>query len=278
MSRLETRFRALRQQNRAGLVTFTMAGDPDLDGSLNLLRGLPTAGADVIEVGMPFSDPMADGPAIQAAGRRALKFGMTVRRTLELVAHVRANDVHTPIVLMGYYNPIYRFGPDRFVEVARAAGVDGLIVVDLPPEEDEELRPLAAKAGIDFIRLVAPTTGEARLERILAEVNGFIYYVAVRGITGAGSAPIAEIAEAVQRIRRKTTLPVAVGFGIRTPEQAAAVAKVADAAVVGSAIVERLAEHLTADGASTGAVAQALALVRGLARAVRAARVAPVRS
>jgi tryptophan synthase alpha chain len=250
-----------------------MAGDPDFDTSLEILRGLPDSGADVIEIGMPFSDPMADGPAIQVAGQRALKAGMTLQRTLDLVARFRQGDSATPIVLMGYYNPIYQFGPARFVESARTAGVDGLIVVDLPPEEDAELRPLAASAGIDTIRLTAPTTGEERLRAVLAQASGFVYYVSVLGTTGAKSASAADVAAAMGRIRRHTKLPIAVGFGIKTPGQAAAIAREADAAVVGSALVQVIGQEV-ASGRGTAA---ALGFVRSLGQAVRTARLATAR-
>lgn len=263
MNRIGERFAALRRENRGGLVTFTMAGHPDYATSLEILRGLPGAGVDIIEIGMPFSDPMADGPAIQAAGLRALKGGMTLRRTLDLVAAFRRTDAATPVILMGYYNPIYRFGPERFVEAARAAGIDGLIIVDLPPEEDAELRPLASAAGIATVRLLAPTTDDQRMKVVLKDAGGFVYYVSVLGTTGARSADAADVARAVARIRKHTRLPVAVGFGIKTPEQAAAVARAADAAVVGSALVQVID--------SEGAPA-ALDFARRLGAAVRAAR------
>jgi tryptophan synthase alpha chain len=269
VSRIETRFAKLRQENRAALVTFVMAGDPDFDTALKIVENLPAAGADVIEIGMPFSDPMADGPAIQAAGLRALKGGMTLRRTLELVKRFRAKDKDTPIILMGYYNPIYRFGPEAFAAAARDAGADGLIIVDLPPEEEVELRPLATQAGLATIRLIAPTTDDKRLPVVLKDASGFVYYVAVLGPTGTKSAAATEVAAAVARIRTHTKLPVAVGFGIKTPEQAADIARVAAAAVVGTALVQVIekAPPATASGAAAD-------FVRALAMAVRGARLA----
>ncbi|HEY0526616.1 MAG TPA: tryptophan synthase subunit alpha [Stellaceae bacterium] len=273
--RLARRFAALRAQGRAGLVTYFTAGDPDAETFARLLAGLPAAGADVIEIGMPFSDPMADGPAIQAAGLRAIEAGMTLRGTLALVRafRERSGDVETPIVLMGYYNPIYRYGVPAFVADARAAGVDGLIVVDLPPEEDEELCIPAQAAGLDFVRLATPTTIGARLPVVLRRAGGFVYYVSIAGITGTRSPSTEAVAEAVARLRAATDLPIAVGFGIRTPEQAAAIARVADAAVVGSALVQRLADNLDADGrARPGLVDAVLADVRALAAGVRGAR------
>jgi len=271
--RIEARFAALRAEGRAGLVAFLMAGDPDGATSARLIAGLPAAGADLIEIGMPFSDPMADGPAIQAAGQRALKSGMTLQGTLDIVRRFRTADATTPVVLMGYYNPVYRRGGERFVAEAAAAGVDGLIIVDLPPEEADELLPFAETAGLAVIRLTAPTTDEARLPAVLARSSGFVYHVAIAGITGTKSAATASIAEALARLRRHTRLPVAVGFGIKTPEQAAEVARLADAAVVGSALVQRIAGNLDAAGRPLpdleGAV---LAEVRALAAGIRAAR------
>ena len=269
MSRIAARFAKLKQENRSALVTFVMAGDPDFDTALKIVEGLPEAGADVIEIGMPFSDPMADGPAIQAAGLRALKGGMTLRRTLELVKRFRARDKDTPIILMGYYNPIYRFGPEAFAAAAREAGADGMIVVDLPPEEEAELRPLATQAGLATIRLIAPTTDDKRLPVVLKDASGFVYYVAVLGPTGTKSAAAAEVAAAVARIRKHTKLPVAVGFGIKTPDQAADIARVADAAVVGTALVQ------VVEKASAAKAPEAAAdFVRALAMAVRGARLA----
>ena len=270
--RIARRFAALKAAKRGGLVTFVTAGDPDADTSLKLLAGLPAAGADLIEIGMPFSDPMADGPAIQASSLRALAAGMTLEKTLELVRRFRAGDNDTPIVLMGYYNPIYQYGVGRFLADFKAAGADGLIVVDLPPEEDEELCVPALKAGVNFIRLATPTTDDRRLPAVLRNTSGFVYYVSILGITGTRSAGHAEVKEAVERLKRHTELPVAVGFGIKTPEQAAAVARVADAAVVGSALVSRVADRIAAGGAGNGAAEEVLGLVRQLAAGVRGAR------
>jgi tryptophan synthase alpha chain len=273
VSRIERRFAALREEGRAGLITYLTAGDPDPDTSARLFAGLPAAGADLIEIGMPFSDPMADGPAIQEAGQRALKAGMSLRRTLALVRELRRADDETPIVLMGYYNPIYRYGPESFAQAAAAAGVDGVIVVDLPPEEDAELTKPASRAGLDFIRLATPTNDDRRLPRIVEHASGFIYYVAVAGITGTRSADAASVAAAVTRLRRFTGLPIAVGFGIRTPRQAAEVARAADAAAIGTALVQRLALNLNPDNtAKPGLVDAVLADIRALAQGVRDAR------
>ena len=276
MTRIERRFAALREEGRAGLVTYLTAGDPDPDTAARLFSGLAAAGADLIEIGMPFSDPMADGPVIQEAGQRALKQGMTLRRTLALVRELRRADDTTPIVLMGYYNPIYRYGADAFARDAVSAGVDGVIVVDLPPEEDAELTGPARAVGLDFVRLATPTSDDRRLPRIVERASGFVYYVAIAGITGTRSADAASVATAVIRLRRFTALPVAVGFGIRTPEQAAEVARAADAAVVGSSLVQRLALNLTVDNtAKPGLVEAVLADVRALAQGVRDARKEP---
>jgi tryptophan synthase alpha chain len=271
--RIERRFAELKDAGRSGLITFLCAGDPDPETSAELLAGLPAAGADLIEIGMPFSDPMADGPAIQAGSLRALHAGMALARTLDLVRGLRRRDQATPVVLMGYFNPIWRYGPERFLEDARAAGVDGLIVVDLPPEEDDELCLPALDAGLAFIRLVTPTTDDLRLPKVLANARGFLYYVSIAGITGT-RAPVAEqVGEAVTRLRRHTALPVAVGFGIRTPAQAAAIAKVADAAVIGSALVSHIADALDDQGrARPGLVASLHGQVQELAAAVRHAR------
>ena len=271
--RIAQRFASLREEGRAGLVTYLTAGDPERDTSARLFAGLAPVGADLIEIGMPFSDPMADGPVIQEAGQRALKQGMNLRRTLALVRELRRADGATPIVLMGYYNPIYRYGAKAFARDAVEAGVDGVIVVDLPPEEDAELSGPARAAGLDVIRLATPTSDEQRLPRILERASGFVYYVAIAGITGTRSADSSEVAAAVARLRRFTDLPVAVGFGIRTPEQAAAVARAADAAVVGTALVQRLALDLDPDGrAKPGLIDAVLAEVRVLAEGVRGAR------
>jgi len=273
VSRISARFAALREEGRAGLVTYLTAGDPDPATSATLFAGLAAAGADLIEIGMPFSDPMADGPAIQEAGQRALKQRMNLRRTLALVQELRRADDATPIVLMGYYNPIYRYGAEAFPRDAVDAGVDGVIVVDLPPEEDAELTGPARRAGLDVIRLATPTSDEQRLPRIVDGASGFIYYVAIAGITGTRSADSADVAAAVTRLRRFTWLPVVVGFGIRTPEQAAQVARAADAAVVGTALVQRVALNLDLEArAQPGLVDAVLADVRALAKGAREAR------
>jgi tryptophan synthase alpha chain len=272
-TRIERRFAALKDEGRAALVTFTMAGDPDTDTSLAIAKALPKAGADVIELGMPFTDPMADGPAIQAAGLRALKAGQRMTKTLAMVHEFRATDDATPIVLMGYYNPIYVYGVDKFLADAKAAGVDGLIVVDLPPEEDEELCLPALKAGVNFIRLATPTTDDKRLPTVLTNTSGFVYYVSITGITGAAAPDASKVASAVTRIKRHTTLPVAVGFGVRTAEQARAIAAAADGVVVGSALVDALRVSLDKDGkAGLGTVKAVTDLVSKLAEGVRAAR------
>ena len=272
-TRLDARFASLAAEGRAGLVTFTTAGDPDAATSQAILTGLPAAGADVIELGMPFSDPMADGPAIQLASQRALKAGATVRKTLAMVRAFRAADDATPVVLMGYYNPIYSYGVEGFLADAKAAGVDGLIVVDLPPEEEGELCLPALKAGINFIYLSAPTSTDARLPAICRNASGFLYYVSITGITGTRTAEAGSVETAVTRIRRHTRLPIAVGFGIKTADQAAAIARVADAAVVGSALVETVRANLDAGGKAKAGCAEAvLGLVRELATGVRAAR------
>ena len=271
--RIARRFAALRDEGRAGLITFLTAGDPDEERAMAILRGLPGAGADVIELGMPFTDPMADGPSIQAAGLRALAAGQTMKRTLAMVAAFRRDDDETPVVLMGYYNPIYIYGVDRFLEDALAAGVDGLIVVDLPPEEDAELREPAARAGIDFVRLTAPTSDEARLPTLVEHASGFIYYVSITGVTGAATADSASIIDALGRIRRFSDLPVAVGFGIKTPEGAENVASLADAAVVGSAIVQRIADAVEGGKQVTPKLVESvLYFVSDLAAGVRRAR------
>ncbi len=269
-TRIERRFAALKSEGRAGLVAFVTAGDPDYQTSLDLVRALPAAGADVIELGMPFTDPMADGPAIQASSLRALANGMSLRKTLQLVRSFRETDHDTPIVLMGYYNPIYTYGVEAFLKAAREVGVDGLIVVDLPPEEDAELCLPALKAGLNFIRLATPTTDDKRLPAVLNNTSGFVYYVSIAGITGTRSAATTDIASAVARLKRHTALPVAVGFGIKTAAQAEAVAREADAAVVGSALVQKIADNLQHPAVAKDAV---LSLVRDLAAGVRRARI-----
>jgi tryptophan synthase alpha chain len=270
MSRIATRFAALRREGRPGLVSFVTAGDPDGATSQAILDGLPAAGADLIELGMPFTDPMADGPAIQASSLRALKSGMTLKKTLAMVAKFRSKDTTTPIVLMGYYNPIYAMGADKFCAAAKDSGIDGVIVVDLPPEEAQELVPSARAAGIDFIVLTTPTTDDARLPDVLGNASGFVYYVSIAGITGTASASADAIATAVARLRRHTKLPIAVGFGIKTPAQAAEMGTMADAAVVGSAIVQTVADHLDAKGAAKASLTPAvLDFVGTLAKGVR---------
>lgn len=257
MTRIDETFARLRGEGRKAFVAYIMAGDPDPDTSMEILRGLPAAGVDIIELGVPFTDPMADGPTIQLAGQRALAAGQTLQKTLDMVAEFRREDDATPIVLMGYYNPIYNRGVDRFLEDAKAVGVDGLIVVDLPPEEDDELCIPAQQAGLNFIRLATPTTDDKRLPKVLTNTSGFVYYVSITGITGAAAAQAEEVAPEVARIKAKTDLPVVVGFGIRTPEAAEAIARVADGAVVGSAIVAKIGEGRP--------VAEVLEFVRALA-------------
>ena len=272
-TRIDSRFAELKTAARSAFVTFVMAGDPDPATSLEIIKALPKAGADVIEIGMPFTDPMADGPSIQAAGLRALKAGMTLKKTLELVRGFRKEDNATPIVLMGYYNPIYIYGVDKFLVDAKSAGVDGLIIVDLPPEEDEELCLPAIKAGLNFIRLATPTTDDKRLPAVLANTSGFVYYVSVTGITGAAAADATSVSGAVARIKRHTRLPVCVGFGIRTPENARAIASHADGAVVGTALVDALKNSLDAEGRATAKTVNAVAeLTAALAQGVRAAK------
>jgi tryptophan synthase alpha chain len=271
-TRIDQRFAALKSEGRAALVTFITSGDPDAATSLAILKALPAAGADVIELGMPFTDPMADGPAIQAAGLRALKAGMTLAKTLDMVRAFRAGDDATPIVLMGYYNPIYIYGVDRFLADAKSAGVDGLIVVDLPPEEDEELCLPALRGGLNFIRLATPTTDDRRLPAVLANTSGFVYYVSVTGITGSTAIDTGRVAQAVARIKRHTRLPVAVGFGVRTAEHARTIAEGADGVVVGTALVEALRATLDADNsASARTVGAVTDLVATLAAGVRRA-------
>ncbi len=271
-TRIDTRFAELKKQGRSAFVTFLMAGDPDPATSLAIINALPQAGADVIEIGMPFTDPMADGPAIQAAGLRALKAGMTLKKTLDLVRAFRTGDNATPIVLMGYYNPIFIYGVDKFLADAKTSGVDGLIIVDLPPEEDEELCLPALRAGLNFIRLATPTTDDKRLPAVLANTSGFVYYVSITGITGAASADSTQVASAVARIKRHTKLPVCVGFGIRTPDQAHAIASNANGAVVGTALVEVLKASLDSENRATAGTVTAVAdMVKALAQGVRAA-------
>jgi tryptophan synthase alpha chain len=272
-TRIDKRFAALKAEGRAALVTFIMAGDPDYDTSLAIAKALPKAGADIIEIGMPFTDPMADGPAIQAAGLRALKSGQGMTRTLSLVREFRKDDDLTPVILMGYYNPIYISGSERFLTDAKAAGVDGLIVVDLPPEEDEELCLPALKAGLNFIRLATPTTDDKRLPKVLTNTSGFVYYVSVTGVTGTAAPDTSKVTGAVARIKRHTRLPVAVGFGVKTAEQARAIAEGADGVVVGSALVDAMFKSLDKTGKpGTRTVKAVTELVSALAQGVRSAR------
>jgi tryptophan synthase alpha chain len=272
-SRIAARFAALRAEGRGALIPFLEAYDPDRATSLEILKGMPAAGADLIEIGVPFTDPMADGPIIQLAGQRGLKAGATLGGTLAMVREFRAQDQATPVILMGYLNPILSYGAERFAGDAAAAGVDGLIVVDMPPEEAEILAPHAAAAGLDIIRLVAPTTDAQRLPLVLRASSGFVYYVAITGITGTRSADPAALAAAIPRIRAHTDLPICIGFGVRTPEQAAHAARVSDGAVVASALIDTLAKSLDAEGrAAPDSAARVLAQVKSLADAVRGAR------
>jgi tryptophan synthase alpha chain len=272
-TRIDHRFAALKQAARPALVTFVTAGDPDYETSLAIMRALPAAGADLIELGMPFSDPMADGPAVQAAGQRALKGGQTMARTLAMVRAFRAADQDTPVVLMGYYNPIYVYGNERFLADAKSAGVDGLIIVDLPPEEDAELCLPTLKAGLNFVRLATPTTDDRRLPAVLKNTSGFVYYVSVTGITGTKRPDTARVAEAVDRIKQHTNLPVAVGFGVTNPEQAARIGRNADGVVVGSALVRAVEASLDRNGRATEATLSAVTgLVAELSQGVRASR------
>ncbi len=263
MTRIDAKFADLKAQGKKAFVAYVMAGDPDYDTSLQVVKGLPQAGVDIIELGLPFTDPMADGPTIQLAGQRALEAGMTLRRTLDLAAEFRKTDDTTPIVLMGYYNPIYSCGVATFLEQAKAAGIDGLIVVDLPPEEDSELCIPAQQAGLNFIRLATPTTDQARLPRVLQNTSGFVYYVSITGITGAAEASAADVGPEVARIKARTDLPVIVGFGINTPEKSRAIASVADGAVVGSAIVSGIGAGKPVD--------EVLALVKSLSEGAHSA-------
>ncbi|MEQ8394742.1 tryptophan synthase subunit alpha [Thalassobaculum sp.] len=273
VGRIDAKFAALKEEGRAALGVFITAGDPDARTSAAILKGLPGAGADMVEFGMPFTDPMADGPAIQEASQRALKAGMTLKGTLALVREFREGDQTTPIILMGYYNPIYAYGVDAFITDALDAGADGLIVVDLPPEEDDELCIPALKRGLGFIRLATPTTDDKRLPKVLTNTAGFVYYVSIAGITGTASASSDMITGAVGRLKRHTDLPVCVGFGIKTADQAADVARVADGAIVGTAVVNAIKESLTGeDGATDATVSDTLAFVKALADGVRGAR------
>ena len=270
MSRIAARFAALKAEGRGALMPFLMAGDPDRATSLAMLRGLPAAGADLIEIGMPFSDPMADGPTVQLAGQRALRAGTTTASILAMLRDFRTGDDTTPVVLMGYLNPVLNYGAERFCQDAAAAGADGVIMVDMPPEESQELAPYAAAAGLDLIRLIAPTTDDARLPGVLRACSGFIYYVAITGITGTASATGDELARAIPRLRQHTALPIAIGFGVRTPAQAAEAARVADGAVVASALIELMAATLDTQGAATARTVQSmLDQVQVLAKAVR---------
>lgn len=272
-TRIDRRFAALKAEGRAAFVAFVTAGDPDLETSLEIIKGLPSAGTDLIEIGMPFTDPMAEGPPIQASYLRALNGGQTMRKTLDIVSRFRENDNDTPIILMGYYNPVYHYGVDAFLADAKKAGVDGLIIVDLPAEEDEELCLPAMAAGINFIRLATPTTDEKRLPAVLKNTSGFVYYVSVKGITGAAAAEATGVEAAVARIKAQTPLPVAVGFGIKTPQNAAAIAGHADGAVVGSAIVDLIKDNLDQSGATTPTLVPAvLEFVKSLADGVRSAK------
>ena len=269
-TRIDKRFAQLKREGRSGLVAFITAGDPDYDTSLAILKGLPSAGADIVELGMPFSDPMADGPAIQASSQRALKAGQTMKKTLAMVRDFRGQDSVTPIVLMGYYNPIYVYPVDRFIEDAVKAGADGLIVVDMPPEEDAELRPQASAAGLNFIRLATPTTDAKRLPAVLANTSGFVYYVSIAGITGTKAPDLAEVKGHVGRIKAHTDLPIAVGFGVKSEAQVSAIASAAEGVVVGSALVTSIAQSLDEKGKATRATEpQVLGLVTRLAAALR---------
>ncbi|QLF68874.1 tryptophan synthase subunit alpha [Peteryoungia desertarenae] len=274
-ARMDKRFADLKAEGRPALVTYFMGGDPDYETSLAIMKSLPAAGADVIELGMPFSDPMADGPAIQMAGQRALKAGQTLKKTLELARAFREEDKDTPIVMMGYYNPIYIFGVEAFLDAALEAGIDGLIVVDLPPEMDDELCIPARRRDINFIRLATPTTDDKRMPKVLQNTSGFVYYVSMNGITGSSLPDPSRVAGAVERIKSHTDLPICVGFGVKTAEHARLIGAHADGVVVGTAIVNQVANNLTADGQATGDTVQAVAtLVRGLASGVRSARLA----
>ncbi|NNH62666.1 tryptophan synthase subunit alpha [Rhizobium laguerreae] len=272
-ARMDKRFAELKAEGRPALVTYFMGGDPDYDTSLGIMKALPEAGSDIIELGMPFSDPMADGPAIQLAGQRALKGGQTLKKTLQLAADFRKTNDATPIVMMGYYNPIYIYGVEKFLDDALAAGIDGLIVVDLPPEMDDELCIPAIRKGINFIRLATPTTDEKRLPKVLKNTSGFVYYVSMNGITGSALPDPSLVSGAVERIKQHTSLPVCVGFGVKTAEHAKVIGSSADGVVVGTAIVNQVATSLTHDGKATADTVQAVAtLVRGLSTGTRSAR------
>jgi tryptophan synthase alpha chain len=273
VTRIDARFKALAGEGRAGLVTFITGGDPDYDTSLAILKALPKAGADIIEVGVPFTDAMADGPPIQASSLRALAAGQSLKKTLAMVREFRTTDNTTPVVLMGYYNPVYIYGVGKFLKDANDAGVDGLIVVDLPPEEDEELCLPAMKAGINFIRLATPTTDDKRLPAVLKNTSGFVYYVSIAGVSGAATPQTSSVIDAVARIKRHTKLPIAVGFGLKTPQHARAIAEGADAAVVGSALVEAVRTSLDDNARATPKTVKAVTdLVSALAEGVRSAR------
>ncbi len=270
-TRIDAKFAALKKEKRAALVTFITAGDPDYKTSFKIISGLPKAGADVIEFGMPFTDPMADGPAIQAGGLRALKAGATTKKTLSLVKDFRKTDDTTPVVLMGYYNPIYVYGVDKFLKEAKAAGADGLIIVDLPPEEDDELCLPAMEAGLNFIRLTTPTTDDARAPAVFRNTSGFVYYVSVLGITGTKAPDLKSVKSNVKRLKKHTKLPICVGFGVKTAEQARTIAETADGVVVGSALVSAVADSLTKTGKATPKTAEAVhKLVKKIAKGVRA--------
>ncbi|MBM3636431.1 MAG: tryptophan synthase subunit alpha [Alphaproteobacteria bacterium] len=272
-TRIDTRFAALKKEGRAALVTFYMGGDPDPETSLKVIKALPKAGADLIEIGMAFTDPMADGPTIQAAGLRALSKGITLEKTLHLVREFRKDDNETPIILMGYFNPIFIYGVEKFLADAKSSGVDGLIVVDCPPEEDDELCKPALKAGLNFIRLATPTTDEKRLPKVLQNTSGFVYYVSIAGITGAARPDPQKVAASVARIKAHTTLPVTVGFGVRTAADAAEIAKTADGVVVGSALVEAVRQSLHADGRPTELTMGAVtSIVEDIAKGVRSVK------
>lgn len=276
-TRIDRTFEKLKAAGRPALVTFITAGDPDLQTSLEILKGLPEAGADLIELGMPFSDPMAEGPPIQASSRRALEAGQTMAKTLDMVRSFREKDDETPIILMGYYNPIYIFGPEKFVETCAEAGVDGLIIVDIPAEADDELCIPAMEAGVNFIRLATPTTDDRRLPRILENTSGFLYYVSITGITGAASADPAAVEKALERFRASTSLPIAVGFGVKTPENAREIGRYADGVVVGSALVNAIRDSLDENGAATATtVAGVFELVRALSGGCARARLEKV--